>query len=111
MKTALSLVALIVFVLLGMNPSVWAHTDVSVSEAEEMITTNTQLIVVDVREESSEYCGPLGHIPGALNYPWNSGVLQANYLELPADSEILVVCHSGGRSNSAANFLDSTGHF
>ena len=66
------------------------------------------LTVVDVREPS-EYSDTRGHIPGALNYPWNSGVLEAQYGELPIDGPILVVCRSGGRSNQAANFLDSKG--
>ncbi|MFH1717241.1 MAG: rhodanese-like domain-containing protein [Planctomycetota bacterium] len=63
---------------------------------------------VDVREPY-EYCGVRGHIPGALNYPWTSGVLRARYEELPKDGPILVVCQSGGRSNAAASFLDSNG--
>jgi rhodanese-related sulfurtransferase len=64
---------------------------------------------VDVREVY-EYCDAIGHIAGALNYPWNSGVLRALYEELPADCPLLVVCRSGGRSNQAANFLDSKGY-
>jgi rhodanese-related sulfurtransferase len=73
-----------------------------------MIETSSVLLVVDVREEN-EYCGATGHIPGALNYPWISEVLQQRYQELPADGEILVVCWSGHRSPLAAEFLDSMG--
>lgn len=96
--------------------SAWAHTDVSPQEAKIMIDTNDQLLVVDVRGPS-EYCDenptpptPPGHIPGALNYPWGSGVLQG-YQELPADGEILLVCRRGNRSNAAAEFLDTMGFF
>ena len=53
----------------------WGHTDVSTAQAKAMIDSNNDLIVIDVREPG-EYCGVNGHIPGALNYPWNSGVLQ-----------------------------------
>ena len=108
-KNILSSISLVFFALLAFSTSVWAHTDVSVEDAQVMVNTNPQLIVVDVREEGSEYCGSFGHIPGALNYPWSSGVLEDRYDELPIDGEILVVCHSGGRSNTAANFLDSQG--
>jgi rhodanese-related sulfurtransferase len=73
-----------------------------------MIDSNDQLIVVDVRE-ITEYCATTGHIPGALNYPLSSGVLQQRYEELPRDGEILVYCHSGYRSNLAAEFLDDNG--
>jgi rhodanese-related sulfurtransferase len=87
----------------------WGHINVSPEQAKAMIDTNNELIVIDVREPG-EYCGVNDHIPGALNYPWNSGVLQARYTELPVDGEILAVCGSGVRSNSAANFLDSQGY-
>lgn len=40
---------------------------------------NEQLVILDVREEI-EYCSAEGHIPGALNYPWISGVLQELYV-------------------------------
>ena len=58
------------------NSSASAHTDVTAEQAKIMIDSNDQLIVVDVREEY-EYCDDIGgHIPGALNYPWSSGILQ-----------------------------------
>ena len=88
---------------------VFAHTDVTAQQAKNMIDTNDELIVVDVRE-LSEYCGELGHVPGALNYPWNSNVLQTQYEDFGLDDEILVYCHSGYRGNLAAEFLDSKGY-
>ena len=90
------------------SPSALAHTDVTPAQARDLIDSTDNLIVVDVREPG-EYCDAVGHIPGALNYPLNSGVLQARYEELPVDGPVLVVCRSGGRSNAAANFLDSKG--
>ena len=94
-----------------------AHTDVTPQEAKAMIDGNADLIVVDVREEQSEYCDedplppvPPGHIPGAFNYPLASGVLEERYTELPPDGEIMVVCRSGHRSHQAAVFLDSKGY-
>ena len=91
------------------NSYTWAHTDVTPEEAKNMIDSNAQLIVVDVREVS-EYCSVNRHIPGAVNYPWNTGVLQTSYGELPLDGDILVICASGSRSNQAALFLDSQGY-
>jgi rhodanese-related sulfurtransferase len=88
------------------SPRALAHTDVTAEQARELIDSKNNLIIVDVREPS-EYCDARGHIPGALNYPWNSGVLQARYEELPINIPILLVCRSGGRSNQAASFLDS----
>jgi rhodanese-related sulfurtransferase len=112
-----SLFFLFLIVPVGPNQVVWSHTDVTPQQAKNLIDTNDNLMVVDVREEESEYCDedptlpvPPGHIPGALNYPWSSGVLQERYGELPIDSEILIVCRSGNRSNQAAEFLDSKGY-
>lgn len=85
-----------------------AHVDVTGEQAKELIDAAHPPTVIDVRE-TNEYCGSGGHIPGASNYPWNSGVLQAKYEELAADSSILVVCRSGRRSNEAAQFLASRG--
>ncbi|MFC1591359.1 rhodanese-like domain-containing protein [Thermodesulfobacteriota bacterium] len=93
------------FLLLG-AATVWAHSDVTPREAKALIDENPELVVVDVRE-ISEYCE--GHISDALNYPWSSKVLQSSYEELDVDSEILVVCQSGGRSAAAALFLDDKG--
>jgi rhodanese-related sulfurtransferase len=89
-----------------LNSRALAHIDVNSLEAKNIIDSNDQLIVIDVRE-LSEYCAVEGHIHGALNYPWGSGILQQWYEELPRDGEILVYCRSGYRSNLAAEFLDA----
>jgi len=94
--------------LITAQPCAWAHTDVTATQARDLIDTVEDLVVVDVREPY-EYCDAVGRISGALNYPLSSGVLQARYEELPMDVPILVVCRSGGRSNVAANSLDSQG--
>ena len=86
-----------------------AHTNVTPLEAKSMIDSSDQLIVLDVREVH-EYRSSVGHIPGALNYPWSSGVLQSRYEELPKNSPILLVCRLGRRSNRAANFFGSKGY-
>jgi rhodanese-related sulfurtransferase len=103
LRTVLFLASVLLIVS---NSCSLAHTDVTVEQSRELIDSTNDLIVVDVREPY-EYCDTVGHIPGALNYPLSSGVLEARYEELPIDGPILVVCRSGGRSNAAANFLDS----
>ena len=118
MKNTLFIISFVLFTCFsGATPYVWGHTDVTPEEAKNLIETNTDLTVVDVRETESEYCNedssssvPPGHIPGALNLPFTSGVLEERYTELPIDGAILVVCRSGNRSNQAAEFLDSKGY-
>ena len=99
-----------VIVLVASYSCLYAHTDVNTTEALSMIESNDDLILVDVRE-FDEYCDPfVGHIPSALNYPSNSGVLERHYEELPVDANILVYCRTGYRGNLAAEFLDSQGY-
>ncbi len=85
------------------------HTDISVSQAQELIDSGLSLTLLDVRE-TTEYCGELGHIPGALNLPYNSGVLPMRISEIPQQALLLVVCQSGGRSHRASRFLDEAGY-
>lgn len=104
--------ALALFVTAALSGTSLAHTDKTAAQVKAMLDAGGDLIVVDVREEY-EYCDstrqPPGHIIGAVNMPWNSGYLQAHYTELDPTRVTIVVCRSGGRSNSAANFLDSVG--
>jgi rhodanese-related sulfurtransferase len=105
LKTVLLLVGVSTIVSVS---STLAHTDVVAEEAKELIDSTDDLTVIDVREPH-EYNNTKGHIPGALNYPWYAGALQARCEELPMDAPVLVVCGSGGRSHRAAEFLDSKG--
>jgi len=95
----------------------WAqcYAEVSPAEAQGLIDTRASLIVIDVREPS-EYCDPVGaaslppgHIPGAINLPWSSGVLAQRYTDLSAGDDILVICKGGGRGAAASAFLCARG--
>ncbi len=85
------------------------HTDITPQEAKDMISADGDFIILDVREPD-EFCDTGNHIPGAVNYPWNSGILQQKYSELPVNKKIMVICGSGKRSHSAAEFLDSNNY-
>ncbi|MHC4962991.1 MAG: rhodanese-like domain-containing protein [Planctomycetota bacterium] len=85
-----------------------AHTDITVQQAHAMIQNDPNIIVIDVREES-EYCGKLGHLSGSDNYPYISGVFQKRYTDFGPNKSIILICHSGNRSNKAGKLLDSKG--
>jgi len=87
---------------------VYAYTDLTISEAQELISAEPDLIILDVRGYD-EYCGETGHIPEALNYPYITGIFEAQYTDFAISDPILVVCLSGHRSKPAAGFLDSKG--
>ena len=66
----------------------------------------SEVLILDVRE-AVEY--ERGHIPGARLLPWNSGILQERWMELPMDRLLLVYCQSGNRSARAVQFLNEKG--
>jgi len=61
-------------------------------------------VLIDVREQS-EYDEV--HIPGAILIPLRT--LSARLGELPADRDIYVHCHMGGRSARAVDYLRTVG--
>lgn len=63
------------------------------------------LVVLDVREDH-EWAA--GHIDGAVHIPL--GQLPARVGELDPDVRTLVVCHVGGRSARATQWLHAQGH-
>lgn len=63
------------------------------------------LVVLDVRE-NHEWAE--GHIEGAIHIPL--GELQARVGELDPSVRTLVVCHLGGRSARATQWLHAQGH-
>jgi len=84
------------------------HSEITAQEVKAMLSSNDGVVVLDVRERS-EYCSKDGHIPGAVNYPWNSAILQKRYPELGPSDTIVIVCRSGRRSHEAADYLQSKG--
>ena len=58
-------------------------------------------VLLDVREQDE---WDAGHAPGAVHIPL--GDLPARYGELDADTQVLVICHSGGRSARATQWLN-----
>ncbi len=91
--------------LYGNSP---AYTTLPPEAALKMYETDKDLIVVDVREKSTEYC--YGHIPCAINLPWRSEVFEKEFYILPKESPLMLVCHSGSRSAEASRMLDRNGY-
>jgi len=77
----------------------WMSVDV-----KERLRSGTDLQIIDVREPHEYHSG---HIPGAKHIPL--GELQSRVTEIDQNQETVVVCHSGGRSSVACNFLHSAG--
>jgi len=103
MKTKTLLAIAILLILIG---SSFAFTDISVDQVNAKLDAEEDIVLLDVREPS-EFEG--GHIRGAINLPWNSGVLREKYADLPKDEPLIVMCRSGGRSRPASAFLEEKG--
>jgi rhodanese-related sulfurtransferase len=61
-------------------------------------------VLLDVRE-ADEWAA--GHAPNALHIPMTE--LAGRLEELPADSELYVVCRAGGRSARVTQYLNANG--
>jgi rhodanese-related sulfurtransferase len=78
--------------------------DVQANELRDRLRAGEGVFVLDVREpeEVADWA-----FPGAVNIPL--GELSGRTGELPTDRPIVVVCHSGVRSASAADALAASG--
>ena len=63
-------------------------TRLNVVEVKERLDSGSDIVVVDVRSKE-EY--DAGHIAGAISIPWTQD-MDARYLELPRDKEIITYC-------------------
>ena len=65
-------------------------------------------VIIDVREP---FEFKTGHVKGAINIPPAKIMAGAKELnDIPKDSEIILYCHSGSRSNVSMNILRSMGY-
>ena len=79
------------------------YTDLSASEAKNLIESNPDLVIIDV---SPHYDN--GHIPGAINY-YPSSALEDAIPTLDKTATYLVYCHADGPSRSGAQKLVDAG--
>ena len=64
-------------------------------------------VIIDVREPL-EY--KMGHVAGAINIPSSRIVSEVKKLDdVPKDTEIILYCASGSRSNSSMQYLRQLG--
>ncbi|MDF2946686.1 MAG: Rhodanese-related sulfurtransferase [Bacillales bacterium] len=87
----------------GCSSSGWKN--VTTEEAKNMLGSNPdEVVLIDVRT-IEEYNS--GHIPEAKLFPLQT--LEAQLGELDKEKEILVICRSGNRSQSASDILINNG--
>lgn len=96
------IVAIGVFIFNNNRESDTQYVKISAKEAKEIIDTERNIIILDVRRED-EY--QTGHIEDAVCIPNEVISNQAESLLPDKEQEILVYCRSGNRSRQAANKL------
>jgi len=78
--------------------------DIGPKELKRRLDTGETLTVLDVREPWEI---ELASLPGTLNIPLNE--VPARLGELDPKAALVVMCHAGGRSRRAAEFLSARG--
>jgi len=97
--------SILIILLLFLNQAVVvsaSYANVTVSEAKEMIESNPNLVILDVRTQE-EYDS--GHLEDAVLIP----VSELEVDELDEEKETLVYCRSGSRSATASQILVDNG--
>ncbi len=77
----------------------------TVQEVKRMLDRREDFVLVDVREP---FEFELAQIPGSRLIPMNE--IEARLAEIPKDKEVIVHCHTGGRSGRVTQFLRSKGY-
>ncbi|SIS21378.1 rhodanese-like domain-containing protein [Williamsia sterculiae] len=78
---------------------------VPVADLPEDFTGDESRILLDVREPDE---WESGHVRGALHIPL--GDVPARIEEIDMDADLLVICHSGGRSMRVLEYLNQRGY-
>lgn len=82
------------------------YSDVRGATFQKLIDENTDIVLVDVREEKQ--AEDEGMIEGAINIPLNT--IEANLDKLPKDKTIALYCNSGTKSSEVAKKLERLGY-
>lgn len=107
MKHIIALLAAALLALTGCSSTSAAYQRVSAEEAKELMDTQKDYILLDVRtpEEFAQ-----AHIPGAICIP-NETIGTQPIDQLPSKEQmILIYCRSGNRSKQAADKLAKLGY-
>jgi|SRR5579863_1868905 rhodanese-related sulfurtransferase len=81
-----------------------AIAEVEPQELKRRLDAGDRLLILDVREPWEI---AIASLPGTLNIPLQE--VPARLVEIDRGAELIVMCHGGGRSRRAAEFLAARG--
>lgn len=83
--------------------------EINVTEFVDLLKTGHTPFLLDVREEDEVVNAPMrGLQQYAIHIP--VGDVVNRHSEIPMDKEVIVYCHSGGRSKRVAQYLAGLGY-
>jgi rhodanese-related sulfurtransferase len=88
------------------NPSGPLPIEIDVQEARQLLSSDSQVVLIDVREPS-EY--ETAKIAGSVLFPMSGIVDQLEQLQPYQDKHIIVHCHHGGRSMRVTQWMRQNG--
>ena len=80
--------------------------EISVEELAQELAAGQPVILLDVRQPAEHATAAL---PGSVLVPLNELARRAGELDVPAGASVVVYCHHGIRSRSAALLLERLG--
>ena len=86
-----------------------SENDITVEQLHEMMKSNSNLVVLDVRNPQELEDKSLGHIDDVVNIPLPELEKRLGELNEYKDKDIAVICRSGRRSVAATNLLIKNG--
>jgi len=84
-----------------------ALAEITEYSQQSLLEANDQVVLIDVRTRG-EYDS--GHIPGAINIPFDAIRSQPGMLDQYRDRTIVTYCMKGGRAYSALESLEQAGY-
>lgn len=81
--------------------------ETTANELQQDLQKGGKRLVIDVRSPK-EYAQ--GHVPGAINVPFEGFQKKIEEMKVPKDTTIVTVCDHGGRSSRAAVELQKLGY-
>lgn len=107
MKIRASLIILLSLFLVACDQSLQAD-EISQAELKSRISDNAAPTIIDVRSEKEFQ---KGHVPGAINIPYNDFNTAFSSHDFSKNKELVLYCESGKRAGLAIDNLEKQGFF
>ena len=93
--------------LAGLKGTVFANNKVSEDNAKSIFDAQDEDVVFVSIRRTEDYAA--GHIEGAINVPYGSG-MNENFADLPGDKKLIVYCYSGQTAGQTVGILRLLGY-